>query len=106
MGNGGRGGGRYSYASKENQMDAYDRLPASVRAELANGYENWAAYTIRYRWERGQYKTAKALVATIQRWNKERLEKDRLAVESWLNRREKHGVPRTAQGRFTKHLSK
>ena len=104
-GNYGRGGGA-SYASREKQMAAYDSLPRSAREELANGYECWAAYPLAYRWNRGQYKDATALVATIKRWNKERAEKDPATLEKYLNRRQEVGPARNPRGRFMRSKKK
>lgn len=57
-GNAGFKSGSGSYASRDKQMDAYDRLPASVRAALANAAFDWAPYPIR-RWFESGRMTAK-----------------------------------------------
>jgi hypothetical protein len=58
MSNAGFTGGRSSYASLEKQMAAFDRLPRSVRAALADAAFNWAAFPIHRWFEAGRY-TAK-----------------------------------------------
>jgi hypothetical protein len=69
-------GSSASYASREKQMDAYDRLPASVRAALANAAFSWAPYPIRQRFESGR-RTARELVKDIARWDADQIAKDR-----------------------------
>ena len=68
-----------SYASNEKQMDAYDRLPPSVRAALANAAFDWAAFPLRRRFERGQYTVAE-LVKKIDNWDRDQIAKDRPRV--------------------------
>lgn len=97
-------GGTPSYASIEKQMAAYDALPKSVRAELANGYENWAAYPIRQRWERGQFKSVEVLVRAIERWNADQLARDRKLVERFLSRHKAIGVAQGALTRATRKM--
>lgn len=71
--------GSASYASRENQMKAYDRLPRSVRSALQNASFDWAAYPIRRWFEGGRY-TAKELVRLIQKWDADQIKKDRTRV--------------------------
>ena len=68
-----------SYASKENQWKAYERLPPSVRAALQQSTFDWASYPI-WRWfEAGEY-SAKELVERIAKWDAEQTAKDRKRV--------------------------
>ena len=77
MSNSALSGGRVSYASTERQMKAFDRLPRSVRAALANAAFAWAPYPI-WRWfEAGRY-TAKELVKQIDRWDRKQIARDRV----------------------------
>lgn len=85
MGNHGKGGGA-SYASRDRQMAAFDRLPRSIRMALANAYEDWAAFPIQRRWEQGVYANAKALIKTIAQWDETQRQRDRLALTRGLNR--------------------
>jgi uncharacterized protein DUF6525 len=71
--------GRASYASLENQMAAFDRLPRSVREALANAAFDWAAYPIRSRFESGRM-SAKAIVQAIGQWDRKQIDKDRKKV--------------------------
>jgi hypothetical protein len=68
-----------SYASLEKQMEAFDRLPASVRSALANSAFNWAPFPIRRWFEGGQY-SAKDLVRRIASWDAGQIDKDRTRV--------------------------
>jgi Family of unknown function (DUF6525) len=79
MGNSNIKGAGASYASTEKQMDAFDRLPASVRAALAGAAFNWASFPIRRRFEAGDC-TAKELVKRIAKWDREQITKDRTRV--------------------------
>jgi hypothetical protein len=79
MSNSGIRGGRASYASTEKQMEAFDRLPRSVRAALSNATFNWAAYPIRGWFEAGRY-TAKDLVKKISAWDQRQIAKDQKRV--------------------------
>ena len=86
MGNGGTGG-RASYASREKQMAAFDKLPPKLRAALANAYEDWAAYTVHQRWERGDMgNTADGAIRMIASWDATQRKRDRRALEKYLNR--------------------
>ena len=69
-------GGRYSYASKDKQWLAYERLPRSVRLALQEAAYSWAPYTIWRRWEGGHYSTAQALVKDIQQWDRDTHKRD------------------------------
>jgi hypothetical protein len=77
--NSGIKGARASYASLEKQMDAYDRLPPSVRAALAGAAFNWAAFPIR-RWFESDRYTAKELIKRIGAWDRNQIIKDRTQV--------------------------
>jgi hypothetical protein len=79
MSNAGFKGGRASYASLEKQMEAFDQLPASVRAALANAIFNWASFPLRRRFEAGQC-SAKELVKQIGAWDRAQIAKDRVRV--------------------------
>jgi hypothetical protein len=79
MSNAGSMGGRPSYASTEKEMAAFDRLPRSVRAALADAAFNWAAYPIRRWFEAGCY-SAKALVKQIDAWDRKQIARDRTRV--------------------------
>ena len=76
MSNAGRKFGRsYSYASKDNQWKAFERLPRSVRDALNGAARPWSPYPIWRRWEAGQYKDAKALVKQIRTWDRRAIAK-------------------------------
>jgi Family of unknown function (DUF6525) len=79
MGNSNLRGASASYASTEKQMEAFDRLPASVRLALASAAFNWAPFPIRRRFEAGDY-TAKELVKRIAKWDRDQITKDRIRV--------------------------
>lgn len=66
-------GGSTSYAKKEDQMAAYDKLPPSLRAALQNADNNWAAYPIARWFNNGKGERARAAywVKQIARWDKE-----------------------------------
>lgn len=100
------GGGTPSYASNDKQMAAYDSLPRSVREAIANGYQNWATYPIARRWNQGRYKDAAALVATIDRWNREAAEEDRAKLATYLDRAQAIGTKRDGRGRFLRRSQK
>jgi hypothetical protein len=72
-------GGRKSYASREKQFAAYDRLPRSVRAALANAAFDWAPFPIRHHFERGRY-TAKRLVELVAIWDAQQIARDQKRV--------------------------
>lgn len=61
----------YSYAKKENQYLAFERLPRSVREALNDAAFSWAPYPIWRRWEAGKYKDAKTLIKEIKRWDRD-----------------------------------
>ena len=69
MSNAGRGG-RPSYASKDKQWAAFERLPRRVRDALNQAVEPWAPYPIWRWWEAGKW-SADELVALIKRWDRE-----------------------------------
>jgi hypothetical protein len=75
MSNAGRGYGSYSYASKDKQWAAFEKLPRTVRDALNEAARPWAPYTIWRRWEAGKYKSAAALVKEIQRWDRDAVKK-------------------------------
>ena len=68
-----------SYASKAKQMEAYDRLPASVRAALANAAFDWAPYPIRRWFEAGRF-SAKEIVKKVAKWDRDQIAKDQSRV--------------------------
>lgn len=77
--NAGFSSGAASYASREKQMAAYDRLPPSIRVALANAAFDWAPYPIRKWFESGR-RTAKQLVGDVAKWDREQIAKDRKRV--------------------------
>jgi hypothetical protein len=79
MSNAGFTGGRGSYATTEKQMEAFDRLPRSVRAALAGSVFNWAAFPIHRWFEAGRY-SAKGLVKQIDAWDRKQIARDRARV--------------------------
>ena len=97
MGNSNLKGAGVSVAPIEKQMEAFDRLPASVRTALAGAAFNWAPFPIRRRFEADHLK-AKDLVKQIGIWDRDQIAKDRARV--W-------GLPaetnRTARGRIRRH---
>ena len=68
-----------SRANRQKQMEAFDRLPPSVRAALANAAFDWAPYPIRRWFEAGRF-TAKELVKRIGKWDHDQIAKDRTRV--------------------------
>jgi hypothetical protein len=72
-------GGRYSYASKDKQMEAFDRLPRSIRVALANAAFAWAPYPLWRRYENSG-KPASYWVAQIAKWDTDQIAKDRTRV--------------------------
>jgi hypothetical protein len=79
MSNAGFTGERASYASTEKQMAAFDRLPCSVRAALADAAFNWAAYTLHRQFEAGGY-SVKDLIKQIDAWDRKQIARDRTRV--------------------------
>ena len=67
-------GARVSHASRQKQMEAFDRLPPSVRSALANAAFDYAAYPIHRKFEAGYYRV-KALVALIAAWDRRQIKK-------------------------------
>ena len=63
--------GRYSYAKKENQYLAFERLPRSVRDALNEAAFSWAPYPIWRSWNAGEYKSSRDLVKEIKRWDRD-----------------------------------
>lgn len=61
----------YSYAKKENQYLAFERLPRSVRDTLNSAAFSWAPYPIWRAWEAGEYKSAKELIKAIRKWDRD-----------------------------------
>ena len=71
-----------SYASKDKQWLAYERLPPSVRAALQQAAFEWAPYPI-WRWFEGGRYTAKELVRKIKQWDADQIKRDSKRV--WKN---------------------
>ena len=66
----------------QNMMAAFDKLPPTARAALANAAFNYAAQPVKTRWNRGDpgYKTGKDIATSIAAWDKRRIAKDRWKV--------------------------
>jgi len=66
-----------SYCStRENSMRAYDKLPASARAALANASYDWATQPFLTGFERrGRWKTGKELAAYISKIDRDEVGK-------------------------------
>jgi Family of unknown function (DUF6525) len=79
MGQGGFKSGSYSYAKKETQWKAYDRLPPSVRAALQQAAFDWASYPVWRRFESGKV-SSKELTKAIAKWDADQIKKDRKKV--------------------------
>jgi hypothetical protein len=71
--------GSYSYASKDKQMEAFDRLPRSIRVALANAAFAWAPYPLWRRYE-NMGRAASYWVAQIAKWDADQIAKDRKRV--------------------------
>jgi hypothetical protein len=71
--------GSVSYASKDKQMAAYDKLPPTIRQALANAAFNWASYPLHQRFQRGS-RTAKEWAKLIAKWDADQIAKDRTRV--------------------------
>jgi hypothetical protein len=97
MGNSNLKGTGVSTASVEKQMEAFDRLPASVRTALADAAFNWASFPLRRRFEAGHLK-AKDLVKQIAIWDRDQIVKDRSRV--WELPAE---TSRSVRGRIRRH---
>lgn len=66
-------------ASFRTSMKAFDQLPAAVREALNYAVEDWSAYGLHKRFERGRFgsgtKATRAMVATVNDWDREELAK-------------------------------
>jgi Family of unknown function (DUF6525) len=71
--------GSYSYASKDNQWKAYERLPPSVRRALQDAAFDWASYPIWRRWNAGKVSTPE-LVKAIAKWDADQIKRDRKRI--------------------------
>jgi hypothetical protein len=74
-GNGGGGYGSCSYACKDNQWKAFDRLPRSVRNALNEAVCDWAPYPIWRWWNAGKFKSANELVMLIKKWDRDEIKR-------------------------------
>ena len=74
------GNSRGSYVTTtENTMKAFDKLPASARAALANANYDWATQPFYTGFEkRGRWKTGKELAAYIAKIDREEVGKKAL----------------------------
>lgn len=63
------------HTTPENNLAAFDRLPRSVRAALANADFSWAAAPIRTSFERGRM-TAAEIVKAIRKWDTDKHKRD------------------------------
>ncbi len=77
----GNSSGSY-HSTRENSMAAFDKLPPTIRAALANAAFCYAPQPIRTRFNRGLmgYRNVKEVAATIRRWDAEKIAKDRKRV--------------------------
>lgn len=72
-----------SYRStRENSMAAFDKLPPTARAALANAAINWAPQPFRTRWMRGLkgYRTGPEIAETVVRIDTAQIKKDRACI--------------------------
>ena len=71
------GSGSYSVTS-ENQMKAYDRLPASARAALQDAAFDWAVPPIVTYWRNGRkgFQTGREIAARVAEWDKKKHDKN------------------------------
>ena len=74
-GNANHGGTGVTTAALDKQMAGYDELPPSVRAALQDACFDWPAYPIRRWWEKGIFKSAKALCKKIADWDKSEIKR-------------------------------
>jgi len=74
-----RTSGRYSYAAKDRQWAAYDSLPPTIREALQNAAFDWAPYSVKQHFERGN-EGAKNFVRHIRQWDLQQIERDRKRV--------------------------
>ncbi len=68
--------------TQKNMMAAFDKLPPTARAALANAAFNWAPQPIRTHWNRASkgYRNGAEIAATIARWDADKIAKDRSRV--------------------------
>jgi uncharacterized protein DUF6525 len=94
-GNAGRGySNAASTAKDESQWCAFEKLPRSVRDALNTAHYPWAPYPIWRRWEKGEWKTAQALVHNIKAWDAD------------MDRRQRKAADKAAKQRTAKKLRK
>lgn len=80
--------GRLSRAQPFSEMDAYDRLPPSIRHALRNSVCGWSAVKVWRAWEACHYRNAQEVVRLIRYW-------DRLELEDRADYlKEQYGVTR------------
>jgi len=75
------GNGSYVTTSA-NMMKAFDKLPPTARAALANAAFNWVAQQPLTRWRNGVsgYQTGEQIAARVAEWDRNRIAKDRRRV--------------------------
>lgn len=71
------GSGSYR-VSDENQMKAYDKLPASARKALQDAAFNWAVPPVVTYWRNGRkgFKTGNEIAARVVEWDRKSHVKD------------------------------
>jgi hypothetical protein len=74
MRNGYGGTGKPSRALPRSEMDAYDRLPRSVRHALSNAIGGWSAVKVWRAWEACRFRNAKEVVRLIRDWDRQVLQ--------------------------------
>lgn len=65
-----------SHAPLQKQMEAYDKLPPTIRRALQDAAFNYAAYPVRRYYENGG-KPAVYWAKKIAQWDRDVIEKDR-----------------------------
>lgn len=77
----GNSSGSY-YSKRENTMAAFDKLPPTARAALANAAFDWAPQPIVTQWRRGTkgMKTGQEIAAKVAEWDAKAIARNRARV--------------------------